>query len=139
MSDKPPIFHIQHVSKSFGGVHALQDVHFEIFPGEVHALLGRERRWQIDTDQDITGSTSRDGRAFLAGSPIRFANTREAQKLASPRSTRSRAVPRPDIAENIMVGRRQSVAWSDWKRMYQEASALLQRLGLALDPRTKSP
>lgn len=35
-----PIFNVEHISKSFGGVHALRDVHFEIFPGEVHALLG---------------------------------------------------------------------------------------------------
>jgi ABC-type sugar transport system ATPase subunit len=40
MSDQTAVFKAEHISKSFGGVQALQDVHFEIFPGEVHALLG---------------------------------------------------------------------------------------------------
>jgi ABC-type sugar transport system ATPase subunit len=36
----PSVVQMQHISKSFGGVQALRDVHFEIVPGEVHALLG---------------------------------------------------------------------------------------------------
>ena len=31
---------ISNVSKTFPGVKALQNVHFDIYPGEVHALVG---------------------------------------------------------------------------------------------------
>ena len=31
---------IEHVSKTFPGVKALNDVRFDIIPGEVHALVG---------------------------------------------------------------------------------------------------
>src|SRR4051812_41154379 len=141
MRDNPPIFHIQHVSKSFGGVHALQDVHFEIFPGEVHALLGENGAGKSTLIKIITGVYQPDaGELFLAGNPIRFANTREAQKLGIAAIYQEPSLfPDLDIAENIMVGRQPIGRLGvDWKRMYQEASALLQRLGLALDPRTKA-
>src|SRR6476620_2068493 len=35
-----PILQLEAVSKSFGGVKALHDMHFELLKGEVHALVG---------------------------------------------------------------------------------------------------
>jgi rhamnose transport system ATP-binding protein len=141
MSETPPLFHIQHISKSFGGVQALQDVHFEIFPGEVHALLGENGAGKSTLIKIITGVYQPDvGELFFAGSPIRFANTREAQAHGIAAIYQEPSLfPDLDIAENIMVGRQPIGRLGvDWKRMYQEASALLQRLGLSLDPRTKA-
>jgi rhamnose transport system ATP-binding protein len=141
MSETPPLFHIRHISKSFGGVQALQDVHFEIFPGEVHALLGENGAGKSTLIKIITGVYQPDaGELFFAGSPIRFANTREAQAHGIAAIYQEPSLfPDLDIAENIMVGRQPIGRLGvDWKRMYQEASALLQRLGLSLDPRTKA-
>src|SRR6476659_7923369 len=141
MSDKTPVLHIQHVSKSFGGVHALQDVHFEIFPGEVHALLGENGAGKSTLIKIITGVYQPDaGELFLDGQPIHFANTRAAQEHGVAAIYQEPSLfPDLDIAENILVGRQPIGRWGvDWKRMYQEAGDLLRRLGLALDPRTKA-
>ena len=35
-----PILEMKHISKSFGGSHALTNVHLTIEEGEIHALLG---------------------------------------------------------------------------------------------------
>ncbi|MEO7912098.1 MAG: sugar ABC transporter ATP-binding protein [Roseiflexaceae bacterium] len=141
MSNSAPIFNIQHISKSFGGVHALQDVQFEIFPGEVHALLGENGAGKSTLIKVITGVYQPDaGELFMDGSPIRFADTRAAQAHGVAAIYQEPSLfPDLDIAENIMIGRQPIGRLGvDWKRMYQEASALLRRLGMALDPRTKA-
>src|SRR5215217_5831441 len=141
MSENSPIFQVQHLSKSFGGVHALKDVHFEIYPGEVHALLGENGAGKSTLIKIITGVHQPDtGELFLNGRPIHFANTREAQEQGVAAIYQEPSLfPDLDVAENILVGR-QPVRQGriDWKRMYQEAGALLRRLGLPIDPRTKA-
>ena len=130
MSDNRPIFNIQHISKSFGGVHALQDVHFEIFPGEVHALLGENGAGKSTLIKIITGVYQPDaGELFLGGQPIHFANTRAAQEHGIAAIYQEPSLfPDLDIAENIMIGRQPIGRLGvDWKRMYRDASALLKR------------
>jgi rhamnose transport system ATP-binding protein len=141
MSENPPIFQVQHVSKSFGGVQALKDVHFEIYPGEVHALLGENGAGKSTLIKIMTGVHQPDaGELFLDGQPIRFANTREAQEHGVAAIYQEPSLfPDLDVAENILVGRQPLRGGRvDWKRMYQEAGELLGRLGLPLDPRTKA-
>lgn len=141
MSDKLPVIQVQNVSKSFGGVHALKQVHFEIYPGEVHALLGENGAGKSTLIKIITGVQQPDsGQLLLEGQPIRFANTREAQAHGVAAIYQEPSLfPDLDIAENIMVGRQPvNRRGIDWKRMYQEASDLLARLGSTLDPRTKA-
>lgn len=141
MSDKLPIIQVQKVSKAFGGVQALKEVHFESFPGEVHAILGENGAGKSTLIKIMTGVQQPDaGQIILDGNPIHFANTREAQEHGIAAIYQEPSLfPDLDLAENILVGRQpMSRRGVDWKRMYQEASALLARLGSSLDPRTKA-
>lgn len=141
MGELVPVFQVQHVSKSFGGVRALQDVHFEVYPGEVHALLGENGAGKSTLIKIITGVHQPDsGELLLNGQPIRFAGTRDAQARGIAAIYQEPSLfPDLDIAENIFVGRQPtSRVGVDWKRMYTDASTLLRRLGLHLDPRTKA-
>ena len=47
-----PVLSLEHAEKSFGAVHALEDGDIQLFAGEVHGLVGRERRRQVDARQD---------------------------------------------------------------------------------------
>src|SRR5437763_4160445 len=141
MSAKEPVMQVQHISKSFGGVHALQDVHLEIFAGEVHAILGENGAGKSTLIKILTGVHQPDtGDILLEGSPVRFANTREAQEHGIAAIYQEPSLfPDLDVAENIMVGRQPVRRWGiDWKNMYAEAARLLNRLGLPIDPRTRA-
>ncbi len=141
MSEQAPVLRVQHVSKSFGGVHALQDVHFEIVPGEVHAILGENGAGKSTLIKIMTGVHQPDtGDLFLDGQPVRFSSPRMAQELGIAAIYQEPSLfPDLDIAENILVGRQPVRRGAvDWKRMVGEARDLLGRLGMALDPRTKA-
>jgi rhamnose transport system ATP-binding protein len=141
MSDKQPVLQVQHISKSFGGVHALQDVDFAVVPGEVHAILGENGAGKSTLIKILTGFHQPDsGEIFLEGKPVHFSGTREAQQLGIAAIYQEPSLfPDLDVAENIMVGRQPVGRWGiDWRSMYAEATALLKRLGLPIDPRTKA-
>ena len=141
MSAQAPVIQARHVTKSFGGVHALQDVQFEAVPGEVHAILGENGAGKSTLIKILTGVHQPDsGQLFLDGQPVRFSSTREAQEHGIAAIYQEPSLfPDLDLAENILVGRQPVRRGAvDWKRMYAEADALLRRLGLALDPRTKA-
>jgi rhamnose transport system ATP-binding protein len=141
MSDKQPVIQVQNVSKSFGGVQALRDVHFEIYGGEVHALLGENGAGKSTLIKIVTGVHQPDaGEILLDGKPVHFANTREAQEHGIAAIYQEPSLfPDLDVAENIMVGRQPMRRWGiDRSRMYKVADDLLHRLGLSIDPRTKA-
>ena len=141
MSDKSPVMQVQHVSKSFGGVHALQDVHLDIFPGEVHAILGENGAGKSTLIKILTGVHQPDaGEIFLNGQPVRFSNTREAQERGVAAIYQEPSLfPDLDVAENIMVGRQPVRRWGiNWKSMYGGAADLLSNLGLPIDPHAKA-
>ena len=46
-----PLFRMEAISKRYGGVRALEKADLTVFPGRIHAVLGEERRRQVDLDQ----------------------------------------------------------------------------------------
>ncbi len=141
MAASRPILAATDVSKSFGGVHALKGVHLELFPGEVHALLGENGAGKSTLIKTMTGIHQPDtGTVLLDGNPIQFSGARDAQTHGIAAIYQEPSLfPDLDIAENILVGRQPTRGGRvDWKQMYREASVLLERLGVRLDPRTKA-
>ncbi|MFM7445359.1 MAG: ATP-binding cassette domain-containing protein, partial [Tabrizicola sp.] len=54
-SPTPPALRLRHVSKTFGGVRALQDVSFEVGAGEVHCLAGENGCGKSTLIKIVTG------------------------------------------------------------------------------------
>jgi rhamnose transport system ATP-binding protein len=132
---------MEHIHKSFGGVHALDDVHMEVYAGEVHALLGENGAGKSTLIKTMTGVYQPDsGEIYLHAEPVRFSEPREAQRQGIGAIYQEPSLfPDLDIAENILAGRQPTRAGRvDWRAMYAESRQLLAQLGVRLDPRTKA-
>ena len=70
---------IDHVSKSFPSVRALDDIAFHVRAGEIHALMGENGAGKSTLIKIVTGVYKPDsGRLLLDGRPVEFASPRDA-------------------------------------------------------------
>ena len=83
----PPALALAHVSKSFPGVRALQDVSFDLHAGEVTALIGENGAGKSTIVKILTGIYAPDEGEV---------DRRRARRAASPRrATPGRPASRP--------------------------------------------
>ena len=74
-----PLVELAGVSKSFGPVRVLNDISFDVRPGEVHALLGENGAGKSTLIKIIAGVQTADaGEMRVEGKPVRFSSPREA-------------------------------------------------------------
>jgi ribose transport system ATP-binding protein len=137
-----PILRMQGIGKSFPGVRALDDVNFEILPGEVHALMGENGAGKSTLMKILAGAYQADsGQIFLDGQPVTIHSPQEATKLRIEIIYQEfNLVPQLTVAENIFLGREPSAAlpgWLDGKKMHDNAQTLMDGLGANLDVRTR--
>ena len=136
-----PLIELRNVSKSFGGVVALQGVDFTLMPGEIHGLVGENGAGKSTLMKIIAGvHTGYEGEMFVEGKPVQFRSARDAiaagigmvhQELS--------VVPDLSVAENVFLGVQPVKAGGiiDWSGMKTQARALIASLGLDLDPNTR--
>ncbi len=138
MSTANPVLRMEGITKLFSGVPALSGVDLSLGRGESHALVGENGAGKSTLIKIMTGVYQRDGGAmWLEGKPVGF---------RSPEGARAAGVVAVyqevnllsfrTVAENIYLGREpRRFGFVDWKRMNNDARALLERLGLDIDPR----
>jgi len=137
-----PILELFNISKNFSGVQALRDVPFDLYAGEVHALLGENGAGKSTLIKIVTGVHQPDGGQIkLNGQPLSFADPRQSREHGIAAIYQEPSLfPDLDIAENIFVGRQPTGGggWVAWSQMHQEAKTLLASLGVQLNPKTKA-
>jgi ribose transport system ATP-binding protein len=134
------LLEIRHVSKSFPGVKALDDVSMKLAAGSVHALLGENGAGKSTLIKIVTGLQHPDsGDVLLDGAPVRFNSPREAgaQGIAAVHQERN-LVPRFSVGENIMLDRlgKGSLSRIDFAALNEVAGRWLKLLDLNIDPQT---
>jgi rhamnose transport system ATP-binding protein len=137
-TETAPIFRLDGVTKRFGGVVAVEDVAFDVRPGEVHALVGENGAGKSTLMKIVDGLYGPDEGTFEMGG--------EAASFSSPRDAEASGIamipqeldlfPELTVAENLFVGRkRPRTGWGglDWETMRGEARKRLDDLGVGLD------
>lgn len=136
----PALLSVNGVSKRFGGVQALRGVHFEVRAGEVHALVGENGAGKSTIIKILAGSIRRDsGNVSLAGATVDFRSPADSQGAGIAVIHQELAMlPTLGIAENLFVGRLPSRrGWVDRSALRAAASAILEEVGLDLDPEAR--
>jgi ribose transport system ATP-binding protein len=139
MEPSPPsLLELRDITKSFPGVRALENVQFNLRPGEVHALVGENGAGKSTLVKILSGVYQPDrGEIWLSGALVRVLNPAHAQVLGiSPVHQELQLEPYLSVAENIFLGRQPTgrVGVVDHRRMRREARRLLDSLGVTIDP-----
>ncbi len=130
------------IGKSFPGVRALDGVSFDLFPGEVHALVGENGAGK-STLMKILGGVypyaTYEGEVRVGGETRRFRNVRESEHAGIAIVFQELSlVPELTVGENIFLGREPGrFGMIDWDGLYARAAALLNELKLEIHPQAQ--
>ena len=132
-----PLLHMQAITKDFPGVRALDNVSFEVYPGEIHALCGENGAGKSTLIKILGGvypSGTYEGQLRINGNEQRFHSVRDAERAGIAVIHQELAlIPEMTVAENIYLGKEPcQLGTIDRHRLYHEASELLSQFGLAI-------
>ena len=137
-----PLLAVAHLTKSYGAVHAVDDVSFSLFPGELVALMGGNGAGKSTLLKTIAGAIDPDGGSVTVEG--------RALRPGSPESARAwgvecvyqdvALVPYLDIGSNMFLGRElghgnpilRRLGFVDQGRMRHEAATFLRNLGVSV-------
>ncbi len=127
------------IEKSFPGIHALRGVDLELFPGEVHVLLGENGAGKSTLMKVLAGVYQADsGGIEMEGRPVRPRSTLEARGLGVVMVMQEfNLIPDLSVAENLVLINRPEGRLSglvNKKNMEAKARDILERLGINVAP-----
>ncbi len=124
------------VDKTFYGVHANENVDFQLEAGEVHALLGENGAGKSTLCSILAGLYRPDsGEMLLNGEPIVFRTPKEALAAGVGMVYQHfRLVPNLTVAENLALGHPDLGQRLNQKELHNTAAELGERYGLPVDP-----
>ena len=136
----PIVLKMTHVSKYFGGVAALRDVHFELHRGEVHALMGENGAGKSTLMKILAGIHRPDsGTIEIDGQDVSIQSPHGAQSLGiSIIHQELNLAPHLSVAENLWMGREPRTRWGllDTVRLQQATVDALREVGATFSPST---
>lgn len=129
-----PLLELEGIDKAFLGVNALIQAGLRVYPGRVMALIGENGAGKSTLMKVLTGIYQADhGRLTYQGQTRWFSGPRDSQQHGiSIIHQELNLIPELSIAENIFLGREPTGALGRirWSALYQQAQALLDRLGV---------
>ncbi len=136
-----PALRLEGIVKTFPGVRALDDVSFSVMPGEVHALMGENGAGKSTLMKVLGGiHQPEEGQIIVAEVPT---------VMTSPLQAKSKGIvfihqelslaEELSVAENIYLGElpKRSFGRVDWGSLYAQTDAILSKLRVGFDARTR--
>jgi ABC-type sugar transport system ATPase subunit len=138
--DSGGLLELRGIDKRFGGVHALRGANFSVAlnTGVIHGLLGENGSGKSTLLGVLSGQIRPNaGSILIDGRLVTFPSPVEALEHGIAMVAQETAVlPDLTVAENIMLGRRQSRTpfGISWRDVRHRAAEVLRRLNLDYDP-----
>jgi fructose transport system ATP-binding protein len=107
MSNGTPILQARGLSKRFGRVTALDQADFDLYPGEILAVIGDNGAGKSTLIKAITGAIAPDhGDILMDGKPIHFRSPMDARRAGIETVYQNLALsPALSIVDNLFLGR----------------------------------
>lgn len=130
--DAEPVLKLEGITKRFPGVVALNQVDFDVRPGEVHALLGENGAGKSTLMKVLAGKhQANEGRILLGGEAMAFENPKHAKRAGVVLIHQEQSlVPGMTVAENIFLGSLPK-KWGnrvDWRKLREDTNRILETL-----------
>lgn len=125
------VLELKGITKIFPGVKALDNVHFQLKKGEIHALMGENGAGKSTFIKVITGvHKAEEGEMYLDGKLVHFKGPRDAQAVGIAAIYQHvTSYPHLTVTENIFMGHEKlKNGIIQWKAMNEEAEGLLEQL-----------
>jgi ABC-type sugar transport system ATPase subunit len=134
------ILQAEGVSKRFGGVHALENVDFNVRKGEVHALVGENGAGKTTLINVLGGIVERDsGKLVFKGQEVNFVRPTDSINAGIAVIHQELSMmPALNVIENVYMGRMPAKYGRVlWKKAEQDTLGMLKQVGLDINPRTE--
>ncbi len=133
------ILEMKHVTKTFPGVKALDDVHLNVYQGQVMALLGENGAGKSTLMKILSGVYSKsEGTIRFKGQDVEMKGPKDAQDLGIAIIHQElNLIEEMSIGENIFLGRepKKFLNVMDWQALMKKSEDLLTSLNIKVDPR----
>ena len=128
------IVRLSGIHKSFGGVHALRGVDFDLRPGEVHALLGENGAGKSTLMRVLGGEhLPTQGEIRLDGTPVVLHSPHDAKARGITVIHQEMALAADlTVAENIFLGELPCLI--GWRDLKARAARVISDLGFGISP-----
>ena len=132
---------INHISKYFPGVQALDDVSFDIKAGTVHALAGENGAGKSTLMKIISGVYSMDsGEILVDGKSLNISNPLDARRKGIATIFQELTlIPELTVAQNVFLGKEkiQGGICTNIKYMNNRTAEIMKHFGLDISPKSK--